>query len=77
MSRTRWEDERRPTKRFEDDKATQPMLSELLAEMRAARGKIQTLREEQQSFRAELNARFEHLEIRIDRIESMTNQTCA
>jgi hypothetical protein len=53
-----------PTKRFdEQSKATQPMLDTLLAEVRG--------------MRAEMNARFEHLEIRIDRIESMTNQTRA
>jgi hypothetical protein len=60
-----------PTKRFDEQgKATQPMLSELLEEVRAMRVEVQEVR-------AEMNARFEHLEIRIDRIESMTNQTRA
>ncbi len=60
-----------PTKRFDEQgKTTQPMLSELLEEVRAMRVEVQ-------EFRAETNQRFEHLEIRIDRIESMTNQTRA
>lgn len=60
-----------PTKRFDEQgKTTQPMLESLLEEVRA-------VRREQGEFRTSIENRIERLEIRVDRIESVTLDTRA
>ncbi len=74
-----------PTKRFDtEDRTTQPMLETLLREFRSFREEMTEFRTKMLEFRTETNARLakleqsaEHADVRLDRIESLANQTRA
>ncbi|MCP9495775.1 MAG: hypothetical protein MSG64_15110 [Pyrinomonadaceae bacterium MAG19_C2-C3] len=74
-----------PTKRFDtEDRTIQPMLETLLREFRSFRVEMTEFRTKMSEFRTETNARFakleqsgEHADVRLDRIESLANQTRA
>jgi uncharacterized protein YlxW (UPF0749 family) len=67
-----------PTKRFDEQgKATQPMLSELLMEVKAMRTEVQDVRAEQREMRASVERRLDRVETELDRLRVVAHETRA